>query len=92
MTLLVVEGVDKRFGGVVAALNVAFTVDAGELVAMIGPNGAGKSTTFNIVGGQLRPDRGTITFAGQSISGLSARAIWQCGVGRTFQVAQTFVS
>jgi branched-chain amino acid transport system ATP-binding protein len=92
MTLLVVEGVDKRFGGVVAALNVAFAVNAGELVAMIGPNGAGKSTTFNIVGGQLKPDRGTITFNGQSISGLSARAIWQRGVGRTFQIAQTFVS
>lgn len=92
MTLLTVEGVDKRFGGVVAALNVAFAVEAGELVAMIGPNGAGKSTTFNIVGGQLKPDRGTIRFDGQSISGLSARAIWQHGVGRTFQIAQTFVS
>ncbi len=92
MTLLTVEGVDKRFGGVVAAQNIAFSVEAGELVAMIGPNGAGKSTTFNIVGGQLRPDRGTISFDGQSISGLSARAIWQRGVGRTFQIAQTFVS
>jgi branched-chain amino acid transport system ATP-binding protein len=92
MTLLVVEGVDKRFGGVVAALNVAFSVEAGELVAMIGPNGAGKSTTFNIVGGQLKADRGSIKFDGQSISGLSARAIWQRGVGRTFQIAQTFVS
>ena len=92
MTLLEVQGLDKRFGGVVAAKSVAFTVDAGELVAMIGPNGAGKSTTFNMVGGQVVPDRGTIVFNGQSIAGLSPRAVWARGVARTFQIAQTFVS
>ena len=59
--LLVVEALDKAFGGVIAARNVTFSVARGEMVALIGPNGAGKSTTFNMVGGQLKPDRGHIT-------------------------------
>lgn len=92
MTLLLVEGLTKRFGGVAAAKDVSFTLAAGEMLAIIGPNGAGKSTTFNMVGGQLKPDSGSITLDGRSIAGLPARAIWKAGVGRTFQVAQTFVS
>jgi branched-chain amino acid transport system ATP-binding protein len=92
MPLLVVDNLNKAFGGVVAAKAVTFTVDAGELVAIIGPNGAGKSTTFNMVGGQLVPDTGTVTFDGAVISGLAPRDIWRRGVGRTFQVAQTFQS
>ncbi len=92
MTLLVVEGLCKAFGGVVAARNVNFTLAAGEMLAMIGPNGAGKSTTFNMVGGQLRPDAGHVSLAGQNITSLPPRAICRFGVGRTFQVAQTFLS
>jgi branched-chain amino acid transport system ATP-binding protein len=92
MTLLAVSGLNKRFGGVVAARDVAFSLQAGELLAIIGPNGAGKSTTFNMVGGQLRPDSGQVMLAGENVAGLAPRAIWRRGVGRTFQIAQTFVS
>lgn len=92
MSLLVVDRLNKRFGGVTAAKDVSFTLEAGELLAMIGPNGAGKSTTFNMVGGQLRPDSGVVTLAGRTISGLPPRLVWREGVGRTFQIAQTFVS
>jgi branched-chain amino acid transport system ATP-binding protein len=92
MSLLVAQDLHKAFDGVVAARDVSFSLAPGELLAIIGPNGAGKSTTFNMVGGQLKPDRGTITFDGQPITGLPPRAIWRRGVGRTFQVAQTFVS
>ena len=67
MTLLVVEGLTKRFGGVAAARDVSFTLEAGEMLAIIGPNGAGKSTTFNMVGGQLKPDSGSISLDGASI-------------------------
>ena len=92
MTLLIVENLNKNFGGVVAARNVSFSLAAGEILAMIGPNGAGKSTSFNMVGGQLRPDSGCVLLAGQNISGLPPRAICRLGVGRSFQVAQTFFS
>jgi branched-chain amino acid transport system ATP-binding protein len=92
MSLLAVEGLEKSFGGVVAARNVSFALNGGVLLAVIGPNGAGKSTIFNMVGGQLRPDRGRIALAGSNITGLPPRRIWRLGVGRTFQIAQTFLS
>jgi branched-chain amino acid transport system ATP-binding protein len=92
MTLLSVEGLNKAFKGVVAARDVSFTVAPGEMVALIGPNGAGKSTTFNMVGGQLRPDSGRVLLDGVAVTGLAPRVIWRMGVGRTFQIAQTFLS
>ncbi|MFT3812971.1 MAG: ABC transporter ATP-binding protein [Acidovorax sp.] len=92
MSLLHVDGLRKSFGGVRAVEGVGFRLAAGEMLALIGPNGAGKSTTFNMVGGQLKPDGGTIQLAGQSIAGLPPRAIWRLGVGRTFQIAETFAS
>jgi branched-chain amino acid transport system ATP-binding protein len=92
MTLLRVEGLNKRFGGVVAARNVSFDLAAGEMLAIIGPNGAGKSTTFNMVGGQLRPDAGRVLLGGEEITGMPPRKVCRLGVGRTFQVAQTFLS
>jgi len=92
MTLLTVNGLHKSFGGVVAARDVTFTVARGEMLAIIGPNGAGKSTVFNMVGGQLRPDRGQVLLDGQNITHASPQKRFRRGVGRTFQVAQTFLS
>jgi branched-chain amino acid transport system ATP-binding protein len=92
MSLLLVEGLHKSFGGVIAAKGVTFAVEAGKLLALIGPNGAGKSTTFNMVGGQLKPDAGRVVLSGHEITGMPPRRIWRLGVGRTFQIAQAFVS
>lgn len=92
MNLLQVTNLSKAFGGVQAVQNVSFSLQTGELLALIGPNGAGKSTTFNMVGGQLAPDSGQVLLNGQSITGLAPRSIWRKGVGRTFQIAQTFTS
>jgi branched-chain amino acid transport system ATP-binding protein len=92
MTLLAAEGLTRRFGGVTAARDVSFALEAGEMLAIIGPNGAGKSTVFNMVGGQLRPDSGRVRLGGEDITGRPPRAICRMGVGRTFQVAQTFLS
>jgi branched-chain amino acid transport system ATP-binding protein len=92
MSLLVVRRLAKSFGGVQAVRGIDLAVDAGELVALIGPNGAGKSTTFNMINGQLPPDSGEVSLAGQSLLGLPARAIWRLGVGRTFQTASVFGS
>lgn len=92
MNLLQVTNLSKAFGGVQAVQNVSLALQAGELLALIGPNGAGKSTTFNMVGGQLAPDSGQVLLNGQDITGLPPRAVWRRGVGRTFQVAQTFAT
>ena len=92
MSLLSVEQLGKSFGGVVAAKGVTFAVDAGRLLAVIGPNGAGKSTIFNMVGGQLAPDTGRVVLAGEDITATPPRHRWRLGVGRTFQIAQTFVT
>jgi branched-chain amino acid transport system ATP-binding protein len=90
--VLAVRHLGKSFGGVHAVRDVGFDVVAGELLAMIGPNGAGKTTCFNMLNGQLAPDSGMIELAGRSIVGLKPRAIWRLGVGRTFQITQTFGS
>jgi branched-chain amino acid transport system ATP-binding protein len=92
MSLLSVSGLCKRFGGLKAVDDVSFTLAPGELLALIGPNGAGKSTTFNMVNGQLRADGGSIRFDGQELIGRKPREIWKLGVGRTFQIAETFAS
>jgi len=92
MSLLEVSDLARSFGGVAAVAGVSFTVDAGELVALIGPNGAGKTTCFNLVNGQLAPDRGSVRLAGRELLGRTPRAIWRLGVGRTFQITATFAS
>jgi branched-chain amino acid transport system ATP-binding protein len=92
MTLLSVQGLCKTFGGVVAAKDVSFGVAPGKLLALIGPNGAGKTTTFNMVGGQLSPDAGRVVLDGEDVTHLAPREKFRRGVGRTFQVAQTFPS
>uniref|UniRef100_A0A9E8CN28 ABC transporter ATP-binding protein n=1 Tax=Bosea sp. NBC_00436 TaxID=2969620 RepID=A0A9E8CN28_9HYPH len=82
----------KSFGGVKAVDGVSFSVEAGRLVALIGPNGAGKTTCFNMLNGQLKPDRGEVLLAGKPITGLAPRKVWRLGVGRTFQITATFAS
>ena len=90
--LLQVNKLGKSFGGVKAVDGISFELAAGELLAMIGPNGAGKSTTFNMVNGQLQADQGSILLNGQELVGQKSRTIWRLGVGRTFQIAETFAS
>ncbi|HEY9273549.1 ABC transporter ATP-binding protein [Achromobacter sp.] len=90
--LLQVRDLRKSFGGIDALAGVSFTLEAGRMLALIGPNGAGKSTCFNALGGQLRPDSGSILLDGRELVGLSAGKICRLGVGRTFQTAATFRS
>ncbi len=90
--VLSVSGLTKRFGGVVAVDGVDFQIEAGELLAMIGPNGAGKTTCFNMINGQLGADGGRVVYQGTDISRMKPREIWRRGVGRTFQITQTYSS
>ncbi len=92
MSILAVEALQKSFRGVPAVRGVSFAVAAGEMLALIGPNGAGKSTCFNMLNGQLRPDGGRVRLDGRDIAGLSPRAVFRRGVGRTFQITATFAS
>ncbi len=92
MNALEVAGLRKSFGGVQAVRDVSFSLASGEMLALIGPNGAGKTTCFNMVGGQLRPDAGSVRLGALEIAGWSPRAICRLGVGRTFQVTATFAS
>jgi branched-chain amino acid transport system ATP-binding protein len=92
MAVLEVQGLSKAYGGVQAVQDVSFALEAGELLALIGPNGAGKTTCFNCLNGQIRPDAVSVRLAGQELVGLPPRRIWRLGVGRTFQITQTFGS
>ncbi|MGB5181506.1 MAG: ABC transporter ATP-binding protein [Xanthobacteraceae bacterium] len=88
--LLSLQGVSKRFRGLVAVDAVSFEIAAGELFAIIGPNGAGKTTLFNMIAGAIAPDEGSINFAGEPIGGLPPDAICRRGIGRTFQIVRPF--
>uniref|UniRef100_A0A831XF75 ABC transporter ATP-binding protein n=1 Tax=Geobacter metallireducens TaxID=28232 RepID=A0A831XF75_GEOME len=90
MSLLHLDNVTIRFGGLVAVDSVNLTVNQGEILALIGPNGAGKSTMFNLITGIYTPTEGTISFKGKQISGRKTHAIAAAGIGRTFQNIRLF--
>lgn len=83
--ILTVQGVTKRFGGLVAVSDVSFEVNAGEIVGLIGPNGAGKSTMFNLLTGVLDKTAGRVEFLGKDITELPQSDIARLGMARTFQ-------
>ena len=88
--LLEVRDVTKSFGGLTAVNDVSFDVPQGTIVGLIGPNGAGKTTTFNLITGNHRADRGSVTFAGRALVGMKTHRIVKLGVARTFQNIRLF--
>ena len=84
-SLLAVENLSKRFGGLQAVADVNLTVSVGEICSVIGPNGAGKTTLFNMISGVLRPSGGRIVFDGTDLAGVSPSRFAAKGIGRTFQ-------
>src|ERR1700722_20303438 len=90
MALLELDHVTKRFGRVVIAEDLSFTVDAGETVGIVGPNGAGKTSLFGLISGDLTPGAGQVNFAGRNITRLDSAARARLGVGRTYQVPRPF--
>jgi ABC-type branched-subunit amino acid transport system ATPase component len=88
--LLRANGLCKSFGGVRAVHDIAFEVPAGTVFAIIGPNGAGKSTLLNLLSGVLRPDAGTVAFAGADLTGVPAHRRARHGIARTFQKIRLF--
>lgn len=90
MSILQVQNVNKRFGGLQALHNVNLDVEQGTVHAIIGPNGAGKSTLLNCFVGRLVPDTGTVMFDGDSLLGIKPHEINQLGVSRVFQTPEIF--
>ena len=89
-SILEVQGLVKRFGGLTATDHVSFDVRHGEVHAIIGPNGAGKTTLISQLAGELRPDEGRITFDGHNISGANVPQRALAGLGRSYQISQIF--
>jgi len=88
--LLRLDGVSKRFGGLVAVSDVSLDVEAGAICSLIGPNGAGKTTLFNLISAVLRPTSGRILFEGRDLAKLPTHALARLGIARTFQNLAVF--
>ena len=91
-SLLEIDGLTRRFGGLTAVDGVSLSLGQGELLSVIGPNGAGKTTLFNLVTGLDAPDEGRVRFDGEDITGWSAPALAQRGLARTFQHGRVFAN
>ena len=92
MAILRVEGLTKRFGGLLAVDHVNLEIQAGEAISIVGPNGSGKSTFFNLITGVYTADAGTIHFDGHDITALPPYRRAHLGIGRTFQIPRPFGS
>lgn len=90
MALLEVQGIVKRFGGLVAVNSLSVSVDAGHIAALIGPNGAGKTTAFNVIAGYYQPNEGKVIFDGKDITNLRPDQVCKRGLARTFQIVRPF--
>lgn len=92
MSLLILENVTKRFGGLVAVDQVSLEIKHGEFVGIVGPNGSGKTTLFNIINGVFFPEEGRVVFEGLDITTLPPYKRAPLGIGRTFQIPRPFAS
>lgn len=90
MALFCATHLSKRFGQQVVLEDITLAFEEGELAGIMGPNGAGKTTCFNVLTGRFKPDRGTVTFAGEDITGLPPRHIARKGISRSFQIMNLF--
>jgi branched-chain amino acid transport system ATP-binding protein len=91
MSALELEGVAKYFGALAATQDVSFSVEVGERVALVGPNGAGKTTLFNLISGEIMPDKGVIRLSDQDVTRYSPDRMSESGLGRTFQKNSLFM-
>jgi branched-chain amino acid transport system ATP-binding protein len=89
--ILEVRDLSKRFGKVVTAEDISFTVDPGTALGIVGPNGAGKSTLLSLIGGVLPPDAGVITYDGKDITRSSSGTRSEMGIARSVQIPRPFV-
>jgi branched-chain amino acid transport system ATP-binding protein len=91
-TLLKLEKISKRFGGITALKDVSLNIEAGEIHGLIGPNGAGKTTLFNIITGLYSPTHGNLDFKCCSLLGMKPHQVLKLGIARTFQNIRLFAN
>ncbi len=92
MTLLQLDNVTKRFGGLVAVDHVSLEIDTGQFVGIVGPNGSGKTTLFNLISGVFFPEEGHVYFEEVDITRMPPYKRAPLGIGRTFQIPRPFSS
>ncbi|HTD66865.1 MAG TPA: ABC transporter ATP-binding protein [Candidatus Limnocylindria bacterium] len=92
VTLLQLDNVTIRFGGLTAVSELSLTVGGDELIGLIGPNGAGKTTAFNLITGVYQPTSGALRFTGQPTADLKPHELAKLGIARTFQNIRLFAS
>jgi len=90
MSFLSVQGISKRFGGLLAVSEASFAVEQGSITGLIGPNGAGKTTLFAIISGFEKPTSGRVVWRGAEITGRAPHLLARDGIARTFQIVQPF--
>jgi len=90
--MITVENLHRHFGGFRAVDGSSIEIEEGSITGLIGPNGAGKTTLFNVIAGVLSPTSGTVTMAGEDITGMPPHELFHKGVLRTFQIAHEFSS
>jgi branched-chain amino acid transport system ATP-binding protein len=88
--VLSLNGVRKRFGGLVAVDDVSFELPRGQIMGLMGPNGAGKTTLVNVICGYYKPDGGRVQFLGEDITGSPVHKVCRQGITRTYQIPQPF--
>jgi len=91
-TILNIQGLRKKFGGVVVADDIHLDIKGGEILGLIGPNGAGKTTLFNLISGVVTPDAGVIELKGRALQTLKLHERARLGVARTWQHMRLFAS
>jgi branched-chain amino acid transport system ATP-binding protein len=90
MALFEADRLSKRFGEQVVLEDITLAFEEGQLSGIMGPNGAGKTTCFHVLTGKYQPDRGTVRFGGEDITGLAPREIARKGISRSFQIMNLF--
>jgi len=92
MSLLRLQNVTKRFGGLFAVNDVSLEIEPGEFLGIVGPNGSGKTTLFNVISGVFFPEQGSVFFEEKDITRMPAHRRAPLGIGRTFQIPRPFNS
>ena len=90
--ILTIESLTKSFGKVMAVENLSLQVNHGEILGIIGPNGAGKTTLFNLITGEIRPDRGKVVFNGTDVTFAQTYKRCRMGIARTYQIPRPFLN